>query len=234
MSLKLSYFDLRGRAEPARLLLHQAGVEFEDARVAAPWDELAPWVALKPTTPFGQLPLLIADGVTISQSMTIARYIAKTYGLAGRNNLENAKMDELVDAIAEVTEKQYAFQYDAMGYPTERLLASLDPSIRVSPDILTQSCLGNQVELQESERVYNTVTAPTLLTILQNKLIKNGGQFLVGGSLSWVDILLFYYTTELPDYSVLTAVPKLKAHAEKVGDLPNIKAWTETRPKTVC
>merc|ERR1712107_704440 len=39
MPLKLTYFDLRARAEPTRLILAQAGVEFEDERLPAPWDD---------------------------------------------------------------------------------------------------------------------------------------------------------------------------------------------------
>lgn len=38
MSLKLSYFDGRGLAEPTRWVLAHAGVEFEDVRV--PLDSL--------------------------------------------------------------------------------------------------------------------------------------------------------------------------------------------------
>merc|ERR1712211_211149 len=58
MPLKLTYFDLRARADPTRLILAQAGVEFEDERLPAPWDDMAPWTAMKPTTPFGVLPIL--------------------------------------------------------------------------------------------------------------------------------------------------------------------------------
>ena len=51
----------------------QAGVSYEDNRLPAPWDDMAPWTALKPNTPFGQLPTLCVDGQEFSQSMSIAR-----------------------------------------------------------------------------------------------------------------------------------------------------------------
>jgi glutathione S-transferase len=67
---RLTYFNLRGRGEPIRLLLHAAGQEFEDVRV-----EGEKWPELKPKSPLGQMPFLdVIDGnkvVTIGQSVTI-------------------------------------------------------------------------------------------------------------------------------------------------------------------
>ena len=45
--LKLIYFNGRGRGEPARLILAQAGVEYEDERI-----EFEDWAALKPSKMF--------------------------------------------------------------------------------------------------------------------------------------------------------------------------------------
>ena len=45
--LKLIYFNGRGRGEPARLILAQAGVEYEDERI-----EFEDWPALKPSKMF--------------------------------------------------------------------------------------------------------------------------------------------------------------------------------------
>ena len=69
---KLTYFAIRGRGEPIRLLLVEAGQEFTDERV-----QFADWPALKPSTPFGQLPVLEVQhegrGFKIAQSITIRR-----------------------------------------------------------------------------------------------------------------------------------------------------------------
>ena len=41
--VKLTYFNLRGRAEPARLILAYAGVDFDDCRVTSEeWQKLKP------------------------------------------------------------------------------------------------------------------------------------------------------------------------------------------------
>ena len=58
--------------------------------------------SLKPSLPFGQLPVLEVDGVTISQSMAIARYLANEFGLAGNSNLTKAQIDEVVDVVNDV------------------------------------------------------------------------------------------------------------------------------------
>ena len=56
---KITYFDLFARAEPIRMALWKAGVEFEDNRVAG-----ADFMALKTSgeLEFGQLPMLEIDG----------------------------------------------------------------------------------------------------------------------------------------------------------------------------
>ena len=49
--------------------------------------------------PFGQMPILETDGVVLSQSMSIARFVAKEAGLAGKDNITAAKADMIVDTI---------------------------------------------------------------------------------------------------------------------------------------
>merc|ERR1712025_1348017 len=50
--VKLTYFNLRARGEPSRLLLAYGGIKYEDERIAPPWDAESTWSTLKPTTPF--------------------------------------------------------------------------------------------------------------------------------------------------------------------------------------
>merc|ERR1711970_1528172 len=93
-SIKLTYFNLRGRAELARLILAQAGAQYEDCRV-----EQGNWPDLKKTLPMGQLPVLEVEGTTIAQSIAIARYLARRFGLAGKSDLVAAEADQAVDAL---------------------------------------------------------------------------------------------------------------------------------------
>lgn len=50
--LKLTYFNIKARAEPTRLALHIGGIPFEDVRI-----EHSAWPAMKASMPLGQLPV---------------------------------------------------------------------------------------------------------------------------------------------------------------------------------
>jgi len=203
----LTYFDLRARAEPARLILAQAGVEYEDKRLAAPFDEAgaAAWQAVKPTTPFGQLPMLAVDGVVVCQSMTVARFLAREHGLVGKTNLEAAQADEIVDTISDATEKQYnAFLFEK-----------------------------DEAKKAELQAKFKDEILPTFFKNMEARLTATGGEFFAGGALSWADILMFNFVSELPDKAALDKAPKVAALVDKVGALPNIKKWVESRPVTV-
>lgn len=88
-SYKLNYFNGRGRGEIIRLIFAAADAKYEDNRV-----RFEDWEALKPTTPLGQIPVLEVDGKTqIPQSIAIARFVARELNLAGRNNLEQVRVN---------------------------------------------------------------------------------------------------------------------------------------------
>jgi len=92
--VKLVYFDLRARGELPRLIMHAAGQPFEDSNDKA---------AHEAFLPFGQVPLLIDGDRKIVQSSTIARYLAKRLGLAGKSEDEEV----LCDQFHEGTEDLY-------------------------------------------------------------------------------------------------------------------------------
>ena len=57
--------------------------------------------------PLGQIPILEFDGTTISQSLTIARFLAKEFGLAGKTNLEQAQAEMIIDAGNDLANSEY-------------------------------------------------------------------------------------------------------------------------------
>ncbi|XP_019408970.1 PREDICTED: hematopoietic prostaglandin D synthase isoform X2 [Crocodylus porosus] len=94
LNYKLTYFNMRGRGEIIRYLFAYSGIKYEDNRI-----EWADWPNIKPTIPFGKVPILEIDGVIIHQSLAIARYLAKENGVAGKTPLEQALVDAIVDTI---------------------------------------------------------------------------------------------------------------------------------------
>lgn len=73
-SIKLTYFNIEAAAEPTRLALTLANIPFEDERINFP-----EWGALKPKTPYGQLPLMVVNGEERirTQSGAMLRYAGK-------------------------------------------------------------------------------------------------------------------------------------------------------------
>ena len=206
--IKLIYFNLMGRAETARLILAQAGVSYEDKRI-----KKEEWPALKASLPMGQLPVLEVDGKTIGQSMAIARYCAKRFGLAGKDELEGALADQAVDQVSDF----------------------LDEVIKVmkEPEEAKKAEMGKQLKVEK---------LPALLASMEKLLKGQGGKYFAGSSLTWADIVVYQLVSlkvprpnqpkALIEESDLTGCPAISALVATVGALPNIKKWEQTRPVT--
>ena len=79
MTVVLRYFDAQGRAQALRNALSDAGISFEDVRVT-----LTTWPRHREDSGFGglfaALPTLTWEGETVSETLSIASYIAKRLG----------------------------------------------------------------------------------------------------------------------------------------------------------
>lgn len=77
--MKLYYFDVYGRAEPIRMLLNHAKVEFEDIRLT---EEDFAKLKREGTVPmeFGQVPVLEYEGKHYCQTQAIIRALGKFHG----------------------------------------------------------------------------------------------------------------------------------------------------------
>ena len=64
----------------------------------------------------GQILTLEYDGTVLCQSLTIARFLAKEFGLAGKNNLEQAQADMIIDAGNDLSNsKFYCLKVGVLG-----------------------------------------------------------------------------------------------------------------------
>ena len=73
-TLKLTYFDAPGRAEPIRIALQIGGVTFEDHRLKFPQYAEA---KARGDFPLGSVPVLEVDGQKITQTAAMLRYAAR-------------------------------------------------------------------------------------------------------------------------------------------------------------
>jgi glutathione S-transferase len=96
---KLTYFDFSGsRGEECRLALHVAGVEFQDNRITQ-----EQWAALKPSSPYGALPILETPGkLMLAQSNPILAYVGRLYDLHPKDAWEAARHEAILESVEEV------------------------------------------------------------------------------------------------------------------------------------
>lgn len=107
---KLHYFLGRGRAETTRWMLAVNQIDFENVPVKTP-EALS---ALRATgkLPFDQMPLLEIDGLNLSQSTAMVRYLARRGGYYGDTETDALWCDMIAGVVADFAESamQAAFQ----------------------------------------------------------------------------------------------------------------------------
>ena len=178
-NIKLTYFNLRARAEPARILLAYAGVSYQDNRLPPPWENIEAWAAQKNSYPYGCLPMLYWGEEEIAQSVAIARFLATKFGLIGRDNIETAQVDEIICALQDVINAGYAVLHEKdetrktslaekhkdVTIPT--VLKRLSNPVKL-PAILSTACICRAKNRQDlmtvagAERIITGTSAVTL------------------------------------------------------------------------
>jgi len=106
----LTYFKGRGRAETTRWMLAVNGIDFEQVALATPEDLAALRTSGK--LPFDQIPLLEIDGLCLSQSGAMIRYLARRGDFYGDKDIDAAWCDMVAGAAADFAgpAMQAAFQ----------------------------------------------------------------------------------------------------------------------------
>mgnify|MGYP006439588571 FL=1 len=91
------YWGLNSRAQMSMLMLRSANIEYEwDTETANTWPEP------KEKMPFGQLPVLLHNNLTIAQSGTIARYCAKLSNIWPDKIEDNIMADMLMEHAEDI------------------------------------------------------------------------------------------------------------------------------------
>jgi glutathione S-transferase len=127
----LTYFNVFARAEVPRLLLEDAGVDYDFVTVTN-WPEVKAQLTASGKLAFGQVPLYEEpEGLTLVQSAAIARHIARKHGYNGANALEEALIDQanegVVDAFTAIAKAIWA-PADQQAEAKEKLIKETLPA----------------------------------------------------------------------------------------------------------
>ncbi|XP_070507914.1 glutathione S-transferase-like [Chironomus tepperi] len=198
---KLTYFNFPALGEPIRFLLNFGGVQFEDNRI-----EWSNWYQIKSTTPLGQVPILEVDGEVLYQTIPICRFLGAKFNLLGDNEMENYKIDNVVQTITDLRMKIEMVNFDKFSPP-------------------------NVVEEKRAQ-----LKSETILFYLKNlELIasKNDG-FLATKKLTWGDFYfasMIDYMNWMMKENLIENFVNLKRIYKNVMENDKIKTYIEKRPK---
>jgi len=143
----------------------------------------------------------------IAQSLAIARYLARKFGLAGKSDLESALADMYVDQVGDVVQELIKIRFLEQDEAKKKVLAE-----NFQKEVL-----------------------PKNLALFEARLKANATGFVAGNALTWADLSLFNFLDSVghfaPGHS-LDAHPELKKFHDKIGSTDKVKQWLASRPKT--
>ncbi|XP_046358204.2 glutathione S-transferase 1-like [Haliotis rufescens] len=197
-SYSLLYFNGRGRAEIIRLLFTLKGQDFEDKRVTH-----ETWPAEKPKTPFGQMPVLTIDGKVYTESLAIAKFLAKEFGFYGSTNQEEYEIDQITgmcnDLFTEMVREFFEQDKERKANMTQNLKEKTKPRF-----------VGN----------------------LEKILSAKGKGYCIGETLSLGDLVLYDTLDGRVADDIIDKYPNVKAVMNNVRSNDRIKAYLAARVPT--
>jgi glutathione S-transferase len=210
---KLSYFNGRALAETSRYLFALAGVEYEDFRYPPTVNDIPSpaFVAVKDSLPFGQLPTLQVggpNGIVLSQSKAIERYLARQFGFMGCNEIQTQLIDSIGEAIQD-------------------LRNTYNNKVRDNPNVAEKEKFFTNT-LVTTLRYINRLADQHSTSAERNTLI--------GNSITLADAQLYHYLSVFDDQAAISKAvdnfPIVKASRQNFGNHPAIQAWIAKRPVT--
>jgi glutathione S-transferase len=202
----LLYFPARGRAEVIRLILAEAGVDWQEHHVGKGTPPAGgratdlPALEAEGVLPFGAVPVWEEPGLRLAQSAAIANHLGRRHGLRGATPEEEARCDELLGAVDDVRAEL-------------RKLFTCPPEQRgaVRADLETKALPRWFARL---ERVYGPSLAAT--------------GFAAGPRLTVGDLALWYALEMARDNGFGTALggcPRLQAFLGRIAERPRLAAY---------
>uniref|UniRef100_A0A914YB62 glutathione transferase n=1 Tax=Panagrolaimus superbus TaxID=310955 RepID=A0A914YB62_9BILA len=205
MPLKLQYLSIRYLAEPARLILYYANESFEDERLTQ-----ETWEPIKASSPYNTVPILTVDGKhQIAQSMAIYHYLAQKYGLAGKGEIEVAKVEAVGEYFREMMNKILPYLLFLIGKNSE----------------------GTK---ESNYAKYFEPTVKQYLPVMIKLLKESKSEFFADSGATWVDFLVAEYIDSIHGHApdVLKNYSELLEHSKRVHSLPQLQKYLQSRPTT--
>ncbi len=197
--IKLSYFDIHGgRAEPVRLALAVGGIAFDDHRFA-----FTEFADVRKAAPLGKVPVMLVDGVAVTQCDAMLRYAGKLAGLYPADAYQALLCDEV-------------------AYVVEEAGVTMGPTFGMTGD-----------EQKAARLALVNSSIPVYLKWLQNQLQAHGGQYFADNRLTVADLKVFVDVRALnsgrwdhiPKDLVETVAPALNAHMNRIAQTPAVAAY---------
>ncbi|XP_075729798.1 glutathione S-transferase 2-like isoform X2 [Rhipicephalus microplus] len=211
MAPVLGYWNIRGLAQPIRLLLAHVDAEVEEKHYSCgppPDFDKSYWLSEKPKLglDFPNLPYYIDDDVKLTQSMAILRYLARKHDLMGKTEAEKQRVDVVEQQLAD-----FRMNWGRLCY---------------SPDFVSMTLpLRYLAEKLKGDYLKDL---PASLKALSDYL--GDHKFFAGDNLTYVDFIAY----EMLDQHLLFAPDCLKdfanlnAFADRVAALPRIAAYLQS------
>ena len=204
MSLpKLTYFDFDGgRGEPIRIAFQAAGIDFVDHRIS-----FEQFMQTRADMRFTCAPTLELDGVEVTQSNAILRYVGKRADLYPADDLQALYCDEAMDAVEDLLHQIV----HTFGLEGKALKAARQ---KLADGWITTYINGLSEMLKRGGDDYfadNRLTVADLKVYVQIKSLR-------GGTLDHVP-------TDLVD----TLAPNLVAHQERIESDPTVTGYYKAR-----
>lgn len=215
--MKLTYFNVRGLAETSRFLLALGGEEYEDFRYPLEVIDMSKHEMKKDefdkdkadgklVTSLNKVPFLEVDGVTIPQSKSVERFLARRFNMMGSNDLEAAQIDAICESV--------------------RDFKDMYQKVRFLPED----------EKEAGMKEWFTVTLVERLTLLENQLVGESGFSVGNTTtLSDVVLFTFiteFFDNKEAALNATLASPKVRAVVDRLSSDEKVLKWVSERPKT--
>lgn len=210
---RLKYFVIRGLAELPQLLLEESGAAYEMELLG-----MQTFLDAKSSCgPFGRMPLLVnydGKGNDLAQTPAITRFLASKLGFAGTDEVSKAEVDMV----------HCQFQ-DTFGNAEQYKASALKDAKGVEVPTWSETSRANELTICQRSLA--------ALQCFEEVLKKSGTGFLVGTSLTYVDVALFLALFDLDEqenvpssgWKWTEAFPQLAGFSKMMSARPAIQAF---------